>query len=44
MPEEFEIADRVYLFEVAYDFGMTPQQAYDEFDKQVTCEAAACVA
>jgi hypothetical protein len=41
MPEEFEIADKVYWFEVAYDLGLSPQQAYDEFDKQVACEAAA---
>ncbi len=38
VPEEFEIANKVYWFAVAYDVGLTPQQAYDEFDKQVAGE------
>ncbi len=36
--EEFEIASKVYWFEVAYDVGLSPQQAYDDFDKHVAGE------
>lgn len=38
VPEEFEIASKVYWFAVAYDVGLTPQQAYDDFDKKVAGE------
>jgi hypothetical protein len=40
VPEEFEIASKIYWFAIAYDVGMTPQQAYDDFDSIVKCEAA----
>lgn len=30
--EEFELAAEIYSFASAYEDGMTPQQAYDDFD------------
>ncbi len=41
VPEEFEIADRVAFFAVAHSLGLTPQQAYDQFDAQVACQEVA---
>ena len=30
--EEFELARTIYSFQTAYEDGLTPQQAYDDFD------------
>lgn len=30
--EEFELARAIYSFQTAYEDGLTPQQAYDDFD------------
>lgn len=31
--EEFELARAIYSFEAAHEDGLTPQQAYDDFDQ-----------
>lgn len=37
--EEFALARAIYSFEAAYEDNMTPQQAYDDFDKWVCADA-----
>lgn len=41
VPEEFEIADRVFFFAVAWGLGLSPQQAYEQFDESVSCRRVA---
>lgn len=39
-PDEYELAAAIYSFQSAWVDGMTPQQAYDDFDRLVSEEAA----
>lgn len=32
-PEEYQLARAIYSFQTAYEDGMTPQQAYDDFNE-----------
>lgn len=36
LPEELEIAAEIYSFISAFQDGLTPQEAYDDFDQWVT--------
>lgn len=38
--DEYELAAAIYSFQSAWEDGLTPQQAYDDFDKWVTEDAA----
>lgn len=37
--DEYELAAAIYSFTSAFEDGMTPQQAYDDFDEWTSCDA-----
>jgi hypothetical protein len=39
--EEYELAAAIYSFQAAWCDGLSPKQAYDDFDRWCSCEDAA---
>ncbi len=37
VPEEYELAAEIYSFATAFDEGMSPQEAYDDFSAWAEC-------